>query len=106
MNPTARRIPPVLQNLALPVIASPMFTVSYPELVMAECKAGIGVAAGEPLYVVHLDARHRRVVVGPREAQADAVSLRLRKVGDQGTTPVAAFVERALAAIKTRSLEL
>ena len=46
------------------------------------------------------------LVVGPREAQADAVSLRLRKVGDQGTTPVAAFVERALAAIKTRSLEL
>ena len=30
-----------LQNLSLPVIASPMFTVSYPELVMAQCKAGI-----------------------------------------------------------------
>jgi len=34
-------IPPVLRELALPVIASPMFTVSYPELVLAQCKAGI-----------------------------------------------------------------
>ncbi len=34
-------LPPVLQKLALPVIASPMFTVSYPELVLAQCKAGI-----------------------------------------------------------------
>jgi len=34
-------LPPVLQNLALPVISSPMFTVSYPELVLAQCKAGI-----------------------------------------------------------------
>ncbi len=31
-------------------------------------RRGIGVATGEPLYVVHLDARGRRVVVGPREA--------------------------------------
>ncbi len=34
-------IPPVLQNLSLPVISAPMFTVSYPELVLAQCKAGI-----------------------------------------------------------------
>ncbi len=34
-------LPPVLQNLSLPVISSPMFTVSYPELVLAQCKAGI-----------------------------------------------------------------
>lgn len=34
-------LPPALQNLSLPVIASPMFTVSYPELVLAQCKAGI-----------------------------------------------------------------
>ncbi|MFO7747942.1 MAG: nitronate monooxygenase family protein [Orrella sp.] len=34
-------LPAVLQNLSLPVIASPMFTVSYPELVLAQCKAGI-----------------------------------------------------------------
>ena len=31
-------------------------------------RRGIGVAVGEPLYVVHLDARSRRVVVGPRAA--------------------------------------
>lgn len=37
----ATQIPPVLQNLSLPVIGAPMFTVSYPELVLAQCKAGI-----------------------------------------------------------------
>ncbi|MEQ1938031.1 tRNA 2-thiouridine(34) synthase MnmA [Mesorhizobium sp. CN5-321] len=31
-------------------------------------RRGIGVASGEPLYVVHLDAENARVVVGPREA--------------------------------------
>lgn len=34
-------LPAVLQNLSLPVVASPMFIVSYPELVLAQCKAGI-----------------------------------------------------------------
>jgi nitronate monooxygenase len=34
-------IPPVLQGLRIPVISAPMFTVSYPELVTAQCKAGI-----------------------------------------------------------------
>ncbi|MDR5736952.1 MULTISPECIES: nitronate monooxygenase family protein [unclassified Caballeronia] len=34
-------LPAVLQNLALPVIGSPMFIVSYPDLVLAQCKAGI-----------------------------------------------------------------
>jgi nitronate monooxygenase len=34
-------LPKVLQHLALPVISSPMFIVSYPELVIAQCKAGI-----------------------------------------------------------------
>ena len=31
-------------------------------------RRGIGVSAGEPLYVVHLDAARRRVIVGPRSA--------------------------------------
>lgn len=31
-------------------------------------RRGIGVATGDPLYVVHLDAERARVVVGPREA--------------------------------------
>ena len=34
-------LPAALRHLTLPVIASPMFTVSYPELVLAQCKAGI-----------------------------------------------------------------
>lgn len=39
MSPS--HIPSVLQGLRLPIIAAPMFTVSYPELVLAQCKAGI-----------------------------------------------------------------
>ena len=34
-------LPPVLHNLSLPVIASPMFIASGPALVAAQCKAGI-----------------------------------------------------------------
>lgn len=35
------KLPPILQNLRLPVIASPMFIVSTPALVIAQCKAGV-----------------------------------------------------------------
>jgi nitronate monooxygenase len=35
------KLPPVLQNLPLPVIASPMFIVSTPKLVIEQCKAGV-----------------------------------------------------------------
>ena len=35
------KLPPVLQNLSLPVIASPLFIISNPKLVIAQCKAGI-----------------------------------------------------------------
>lgn len=35
------RLPAVLRNLPLPVIASPMFIVSTPKLVIEQCKAGI-----------------------------------------------------------------
>ncbi|MGX5664727.1 tRNA 2-thiouridine(34) synthase MnmA [Rhizobium daejeonense] len=31
-------------------------------------RKGLGVATGEPLYVIYLDARSRRVIVGPKEA--------------------------------------
>ncbi|RYE78895.1 MAG: nitronate monooxygenase, partial [Myxococcales bacterium] len=35
-------LPTVLQNrLSLPVVASPMFIASGPELVIAQCKAGV-----------------------------------------------------------------
>ena len=35
------RIPKALQNLALPVIGSPLFIISNPKLVIEQCKAGI-----------------------------------------------------------------
>src|SRR3954470_12961863 len=35
------KLPPVLRNLPLPVIASPLFIVSNPKLVIEQCKAGI-----------------------------------------------------------------
>ncbi|RJF97110.1 NAD(P)H-dependent flavin oxidoreductase [Noviherbaspirillum saxi] len=38
---STHHLPAVLQNLSLPVIASPMFIASGPELVKAQCKAGI-----------------------------------------------------------------
>lgn len=34
-------LPPVLQNLRLPVIGAPLFIISNPDLVIAQCKAGI-----------------------------------------------------------------
>jgi nitronate monooxygenase len=37
----AMALPPLLQNLALPVVAAPMFIVSNPDLVIAQCKGGI-----------------------------------------------------------------
>jgi tRNA-specific 2-thiouridylase len=48
-------------------------------------RRGLGVATGEPLYVVRLDPEERRVVVGPREALATH-SILLREmnwIGDQ-----------------------
>lgn len=38
---TSSHLPKVLQNLSMPVIASPMFIASGPKLVAAQCKAGI-----------------------------------------------------------------
>jgi nitronate monooxygenase len=35
------RLPPVLQSLKFPVIASPLFIISNPKLVIAQCKAGV-----------------------------------------------------------------
>jgi tRNA-specific 2-thiouridylase len=42
-------------------------------------RRGLGVAAGEPLYVVRLDASNRRVIVGPRAALR-MMRMRLRDV--------------------------
>jgi len=38
---SAMPFPPVLQKLALPVIGSPLFIISDPELLIEQCKAGI-----------------------------------------------------------------
>lgn len=50
-------------------------------------RRGIGVATGEPLYVVRLDADRRRVVVGPREALATR-KIYLREVNWIGDLPL------------------
>ena len=34
-------LPPILQNLRIPVIGSPLFIISNPDLVIAQCKAGV-----------------------------------------------------------------
>ncbi len=34
-------LPPILQNLRIPVIASPLFIISHPALVIEQCKAGV-----------------------------------------------------------------
>ncbi len=51
-------------------------------------RKGLGVAAGEPLYVVKLDHRTGRVIVGPREA-LKTHTVRLRNVNWLGDLPLA-----------------
>ena len=51
-------------------------------------RKGLGVAAGEPLYVVKLDHRTGRVIVGPREA-LKTHTVRLRDVNWLGAMPLA-----------------
>jgi tRNA-specific 2-thiouridylase len=50
-------------------------------------RRGIGVASGEPLYVVHLDADRARVIVGPREA-LETHKIYLRDVNWLGDDPL------------------
>ena len=35
------KLPPVLRNLRLPIIGSPLFIISNPKLVIEQCKAGV-----------------------------------------------------------------
>ena len=53
-------------------------------------RRGLGVAAGEPLYVVALDAQRRRVIVGPRAALT-VRRLVLRDVNWLGDRPLASY---------------
>jgi tRNA-uridine 2-sulfurtransferase len=67
-------------------------------------RRGLGIAAGEPLYVVRLDAATRHVVVGPREALRTA-RMTLRDVnwlGD-GTIAEAMASGRLEVFVKVRS---
>ncbi|MCV0437965.1 MAG: nitronate monooxygenase family protein [Hydrogenophaga sp.] len=41
MTAPARSLPPVLKSLKFPVIGSPLFIISNPKLVIAQCKAGV-----------------------------------------------------------------
>jgi tRNA-specific 2-thiouridylase len=52
-------------------------------------RRGLGIAAGEPLFVVRLDAENARVVVGPREAVATrSIALRdFNWLGDGDLVP-------------------
>ncbi|WP_163268848.1 tRNA 2-thiouridine(34) synthase MnmA [Chelativorans alearense] len=58
-------------------------------------RRGIGIAAGEPLYVVHLDAERARVVVGPREA-LETRRLTLRQVNWLGDGPLETIPEEGM----------
>jgi len=51
-------------------------------------RRGLGIAAGEPLYVVRLDAERARVVVGPRDALR-TMRMRLRDVNWLGDGQIA-----------------
>ncbi|MFH1794914.1 MAG: tRNA 2-thiouridine(34) synthase MnmA [Pseudomonadota bacterium] len=53
-------------------------------------RRGIGVATGDPLYVVHIDAAHARVVVGPREA-LETRKVVLRDMNWLGDVPLEAL---------------
>lgn len=68
-------------------------------------RRGLGVATGEPLFVVRLDAGERRVIVGPREALM-VKRVRLKEIswlGDGGMEAAArAGVEVAVKVRSTR----
>ncbi len=51
-------------------------------------RRGLGIACGEPLFVVKLDAKKNEVIVGPREALATR-QITLRDVNWLGDTPIA-----------------
>ncbi|MFO0347651.1 MAG: tRNA 2-thiouridine(34) synthase MnmA [Labrys sp. (in: a-proteobacteria)] len=66
-------------------------------------RKGLGVATGEPLYVVRLDADAARVVVGPREALATS-TVRLRDLNWIGDGDLAAIGAGGLdVAVRVRS---
>ncbi|MBN9063999.1 MAG: tRNA 2-thiouridine(34) synthase MnmA [Rhizobiales bacterium 65-9] len=65
-------------------------------------RRGLGVATGEPLFVVKLDPATRRVIVGPRDALATRI-LRLRDVNWLGDQPLADQTGDRAIAVRVRS---
>ncbi|MDE2357625.1 MAG: tRNA 2-thiouridine(34) synthase MnmA [Alphaproteobacteria bacterium] len=67
-------------------------------------RRGLNIALGEPLFVVRLDAKARRVVVGPRDALF-ASALRLKEINWLGDEPdmAAAARERKPVLARVRS---
>jgi tRNA-specific 2-thiouridylase len=58
-------------------------------------RRGLGVASGEPLYVVRLDSAARRVIVGPRAA-LEVDRIRVEGMNWLGDEPVATAAEDGL----------
>lgn len=66
-------------------------------------RRGLGVAVGEPLFVVRLEAAHRRVIVGPREALM-VKRIRLKEMSWIGDGDIeTAAGSGAVVAVKVRS---
>ncbi|MCO5091553.1 tRNA 2-thiouridine(34) synthase MnmA [Bosea sp. (in: a-proteobacteria)] len=66
-------------------------------------RKGLGISAGEPLYVLRLDADAARVVVGPREALS-VREIRLRDLNWLAETPLDALPREGLdVAVRVRS---
>jgi len=67
-------------------------------------RRGLGIASGEPLYVVRLEAASRRVIVGPREALR-TTRMRLRNVNwlGEGTLDQVLADRRLDVFVKVRS---
>jgi tRNA-uridine 2-sulfurtransferase len=63
-------------------------------------RRGLGIAEGEPLYVVALDAPTRRVIVGPREMLKQN-SIAIRDVNWLGRNPVSAQAQTVFAKIRS-----
>jgi tRNA-uridine 2-sulfurtransferase len=67
-------------------------------------RRGLGIATGEPLYVVRLDAERRRVVVGPREAlRMSRIVLRDVNWIGEGSLDEAVADDRREVFVKVRS---
>jgi tRNA-specific 2-thiouridylase len=66
-------------------------------------RKGLGLSVGEPLYVVRLDAKEARVVVGPREALATRL-IRVTDVNWLGDVPLESLSEKGMeVAVRVRS---